>query len=78
MRGQRVIDGAVEEHFAEAEKVCVDVGLAREGHLGRLFVRAFAKPNADAVGEKLFDVGLGAVEVGLDDDADGAAHPARA
>ena len=72
--GDAVIERAVEKHFAQREEICVDVGLARKGDLGRLVVGAFAEADADAVGEELLDVGLGAVEIGLDDDADGAAH----
>ena len=71
---QAVVNLAVEKHVAQLEKVCVHVRLARISDIGRLFVRAFAKPYADAIGEQLLHVGLGTVKVGLNYDADSAAH----
>jgi len=37
-------------------------------------VGSLAEAHANSLGHQLLDVGLGAVEIGLDDDADDAAH----
>ena len=72
--GEAVIDGAVQQHIGELDVVGVDVGLFGKSHFGWLLVGAFAEAHADAVGDELLDVGLRAIEIGLDDDADGAAQ----
>jgi hypothetical protein len=72
--GEAVIDGALQEHVGELGVVGVDVGFFGEGDFGGFLVGAFAETDADAFGDELLDVGLGAVEIGLDDDADGAAQ----
>ena len=74
VRCQAVVDAAGEQGAGEFDVVGVDVGLAREGDGGGLFVGAFAEADADAFGHEAVDVGLGAVEIGLDDDADVAAE----
>src|SRR5208337_5186606 len=71
---QPVINRTIEKHVAQLEKVCVHVRLARISDIGRLIVSAFAEPDTDAFGEQLLHVGLGTVEVGLNDDADRTAR----
>ena len=70
--------GLSRSRLLKLEEIGIDIGLAREGDFRRLLVGAFAKAHANAVGEELLDVGLRAVEVSLDDDADGAAEVRRA
>ena len=70
VRGQRVVDGAVDEHFSQPEEIGVDVCLAREGYFRQLVVCAFAETDANSIGEKLLDVGLRTIEIGLNDNAD--------
>ena len=66
---QAVIDGAGQQHPAQAHEVRVHIGLARKSHLGRLLVGALAQPHPDALGQQLLHVRLRAVKVGLDHDS---------
>jgi F-type H+-transporting ATPase subunit b len=76
VRGEAVVDGALQQHVAELYVVGVDVGFFGECDFGRLFVRAFAEANANALGDELLDIGLRSEQIRLDDDADGAAPQA--
>ncbi len=66
MRGEAMIDAALQEHFHELDIVGVDLGLLLKSNLGRLFVRAFAQADADSIRKQLLDVGFGAQHVRLD------------
>src|ERR1035437_9761084 len=68
--GQPVEDGAVKQHATEADEVSIHIGLAWKRHLGRLVVSSLAQPHPNVVGDELLDIGLRAIEVGLDHDAD--------
>ena len=61
--------------LASRKKFASTSALRGKATSARFVVRAFAQPHADAVGEQLFDVGLGAIEIGLDNDANRAAKP---
>ena len=74
VRGEAVVDRALQQHVAELYVVGVDVGFFGEGDFARLLVRALAEADANSFGDKLLDVSLRAEEVRLDDDADGAAQ----
>ena len=71
---QCIVDRALQQQVAEPHKVCVHVRLARKGNFGRLLVGSLAKPDPDAVGQKLFHIRLGTIKVGLNHHANGAAR----
>ena len=52
--------GLCKQHVGELYVVGVDVGFFGECDFGWFFVRAFAEADADAFGDELLDVGLGA------------------
>ena len=79
VRGEAVVSVALEQQIGQLHVACVDVGFLGECDFRRFLVGAFAQANADAVGDERLDVGLRAIEVRLDDNADvaaqvGAAH----
>ena len=70
--GEGGILALVEEDAGEAGVAGIDVALARPSNRGRLVVGAFAKADGDAEGGKSAKVVVGAIEVGLEDGAEGA------
>src|ERR1700738_2348822 len=61
VRGDAVIKAAGQKHLRQAYVIGVHVFLFGEGHFGRVFVCAFAKTDAAAVGQKIGDVCLAAI-----------------
>ena len=66
MGRQAVVDPALHQDLHQLHVVPVHLGLLLECDLGRLFVCPFAQANANALGQKLVDVGLRRAHVGLD------------
>lgn len=63
VRGEAVIDGALQQHIGQLDVVGVNVGLFWESDIVRLLVGALAETHADAVRDKLLDIGLRTVKV---------------
>jgi len=66
VRGQPMIDAALQQDLHQLDIISVDFRLFLEGNFGRFLVGTLAQPNADAVGQQLFNVAFGAVHVSLD------------
>ena len=66
--------GVVQQAPGEADEVCVYLGLMWKGKFLGFVVGSLAEADTDAVGDELLDVGLRAIEVGLNDDANRAAR----
>ncbi len=70
MRGDAVVDAALEQHLHEPYVALVDLPHLLESQLQRLFISPLAQPDPNSLVQQLFNVFFTAAHIGLDDGAD--------